>query len=201
MYDAAVPTTDNAVVNQNQTPLRLRECREQGNLTLATAARRIGVSVTHLSRIERGQRQPSIGVLLQLARLYQVGVGELVGEQAPTTRKVVRADEAEQREGHDGTYMTLSGLAGFSGMEVIRLEALRRGGSQHGSSHDDEEWMYVVEGSVEVELGDESITLSVGDSVHFDARTSHRIASSNDSATKLLIVSAPLGSSRRNGHV
>ncbi len=180
-------------------PLRLRECREKGKLTLSAAAERIGVSVTHLSRLERGQRQPSIGVLLQLASLYGVGVGELVGETVPAAYKLVRAGTAEGRHGDDGTYSTLTGAAGLSGLEVIQLDAAGPGAAQ-SAHHDDEEWMYVVAGWVEMVLGDETITLQVGDSIHFDARTPHRLVDSDEAGTRLVIVSVPLDRTRRKAH-
>ncbi|TMR29639.1 helix-turn-helix domain-containing protein [Actinomadura geliboluensis] len=179
-------------------PLRLRECRERGALTLSEAAERIGVSITHLSRLERGQRQPSIGVLLQLAALYRVGVGELVGETFPAAYKLVRAGSAELRHGDDGIYSTLSGAAGLSGLEVIQLDAAGKG-AKKSAHHSDEEWIYVVSGWVDMELGDERIVLKVGDSIHFDARTQHRLTDSDPAGTRLIIVSVPLHPTRRQG--
>lgn len=197
-YDAKVPTNETSV--EDEIPLRLRQCRERVGLTLADTAGRVGVSTTHMSRIERGLRQPSIGVLLKLATLYGVGVGELVGEEPAPARKLVHAGTAEQHEGPDGVYTTLSGLAHFSGLEVIRLD-VRKGRSKQFSSHADEEWMYVLEGSVDVELGEELLTLHAGDCLHFDARTSHSLSSLGEDETRLLIVSSPLGALRGNGHV
>lgn len=171
-------------------------------MTLSLAAESIGISATHLSRLEHGQRQPSIGVLLQLAGLYGVGVGELVGEEPPAAVKLVRAGSADERQGDDGTYSTLTGAAELNGLTAIQLDAVGPGSAQP-AHHDDEEWMFVVSGWVKVELGrrPEIVTLEVGDSIHFDARTPHRLVDSDREGTRLIIVSTPLQRTDRKGHL
>jgi transcriptional regulator with XRE-family HTH domain len=59
---------------------QLRALRRQASLTLEAAARAAGLSPAHLSRLETGQRQPSLPMLLALARVYGTTVAELLGE-------------------------------------------------------------------------------------------------------------------------
>ncbi|HEY3481215.1 MAG TPA: helix-turn-helix transcriptional regulator, partial [Streptomyces sp.] len=58
---------------------RLRDRRRSSGLTLEHAARRLDLSAAHLSRMESGLRQPSLPVLLGLARLYGTTVSDLLG--------------------------------------------------------------------------------------------------------------------------
>ena len=58
---------------------RLRELRQERDLTLAELAEGTGISVSTLSRLESGQRKPTLELLLPLARVHQVQLDELVG--------------------------------------------------------------------------------------------------------------------------
>lgn len=185
-----------------ETAHHLRETRTRHGLTLTEVAARIGVSVTHMSRLERGQRQPSIGVLRQLAAVYQVGIGELVGENAAAQRKIVRADSPPPLQETDhGPYATLTGLVGHSGLGVVQLDLAEDDEGRRTRQHEDEEWIYVLRGELKLELGAEHIALHTGDSVHFDARTPHRLMSATSESTRILIVCAPLRTPPANGHI
>ena len=70
---------------------QLRERRRSSGLTLEAAAARVGLSPAHLSRLETGQRQPSLPVLLGLSRAYGTTVAELLGEEQAAPDPVVRA--------------------------------------------------------------------------------------------------------------
>src|SRR6478752_9768806 len=62
---------------------RLRDLRQRRGATLADLSRSTGISVSTLSRLESGQRRPTLELLLPLARAHQVPLDELVG--APPT--------------------------------------------------------------------------------------------------------------------
>src|SRR5688572_19161208 len=62
---------------------RLRSLRQERNVTLAQLSEQTGISVSTLSRLESGQRKPTLELLLGLARAHQVPLDELVG--APRT--------------------------------------------------------------------------------------------------------------------
>jgi transcriptional regulator with XRE-family HTH domain len=55
----------------------LRDLRRRRGLTLEAAAQRAALSPAHLSRLETGNRQPSLPMLLALARIYGTTVAEL----------------------------------------------------------------------------------------------------------------------------
>jgi transcriptional regulator with XRE-family HTH domain len=61
---------------------RLARIRRQHGLTLEELARRSGLSAAYLSRVESGQRQPSLASLLSVAEAYGVSLGSLVDDAA-----------------------------------------------------------------------------------------------------------------------
>lgn len=99
---------------------QLRELRRRAALTLETAARAAGLSPAHLSRLETGQRQPSLPMLLSLARVYGTTVAELLGETAADRDAVVRAADMEPTSAGGWTYYR-AGAPG-RGMHALRVQ-------------------------------------------------------------------------------
>lgn len=165
---------------------QLRALRRRASLTLEAAARQAGLSPAHLSRLETGQRQPSLPMLLSLARIYGTTVSELLGESAADRDAVVRAADMEPTAAGGWTYWQ-AGAAG-RGMQALRVHV------PHGSQgdivrvHPGEEWLYVLKGRLRLRLGDTLHRLSPGDSAHFDSLTPHRIAAQDPDGVELLFV-------------
>jgi transcriptional regulator with XRE-family HTH domain len=166
---------------------RLRELRAERGITLSALAAQVGISAPHLSRLEKGERQPSIGTLLQIARVYGVTVSHLVEELDDADHHVVRAADAVGHQGLDGRYTVLSGPR--ADISVVRLE-LVPGKATKPARHAGEEWLHVVAGSVEFIVDDETTVLGPGDSVHFDSAHPHRLFSA-EAATVLIASTAP----------
>ncbi|MEU3186628.1 XRE family transcriptional regulator [Streptomyces sp. NPDC006923] len=165
---------------------RLRELRRDQRLTLESAARRAGLSPAHLSRLETGRRQPSLPMLLALARIYGTTVSELLGEVPPERDPIVRAGRAEPVEADGWTYHQ----AGGSGraMQPLRVQVPYGAQGDLVRVHPGEEWLYVLEGRLRLSLGDAVHVLDPGDSAHFDSLTPHRIAAAGPAGTELLFV-------------
>ncbi|MFI2374670.1 helix-turn-helix domain-containing protein [Streptomyces sp. NPDC018964] len=165
---------------------QLRALRRRASLTLEAAARDAGLSPAHLSRLETGQRQPSLPMLLSLARTYGTTVSELLGESGTDRDAVVRAADMESTAAGGWTYWQ-AGAAG-RGMQALRVRV------PHGSQgdivrvHPGEEWLYVLKGRLRLRLGDTLHRLAPGDSAHFDSLTPHRIAAADPDGVELLFV-------------
>ncbi|EDY55949.1 MULTISPECIES: XRE family transcriptional regulator [Streptomyces] len=165
---------------------QLRALRRRASLTLEAAAGAAGLSPAHLSRLETGQRQPSLPMLLALARIYGTTVSELLGERAADRDAVLRSADMEPTVAGGWTYFQ-AGAAG-RGMQALRVQV------PHGSQgdivrvHPGEEWLYVLKGRLRLRLGDATHRLGPGDSAHFDSLTPHRIAAQDPDGVELLFV-------------
>ncbi|MFF4147434.1 helix-turn-helix domain-containing protein [Streptomyces sp. NPDC001698] len=165
---------------------QLRALRRRAALTLEAAARAAGLSPAHLSRLETGQRQPSLPMLLALARVYGTTVSELLGESVADRDAVVRAEDMEPTRAGGWTYWQ-AGASG-RGMQALRVRV------PHGSQgdivrvHPGEEWLYVLKGHLRLRLGDATHLLVPGTSAHFDSLTPHRIAAESPDGAELLFV-------------
>jgi transcriptional regulator with XRE-family HTH domain len=165
---------------------RLRELRRRSGLTLEAAAQRAGLSPAHLSRLETGRRQPSLPMLLALARIYGTTVSELLGETSGGRDAVLRAGNVPAREADGWTYRQ----AGGSGraMQALRVHVPYAAQQDLVRVHPGEEWLYVLEGRLRLALGDTVHLLDAGDSAHFDSLTPHRITSVTPAGAELLFV-------------
>ncbi|MFI1395634.1 helix-turn-helix domain-containing protein [Streptomyces sp. NPDC020681] len=178
---------------------RLRDLRRRRGLTLEAAAPRAGLSPAHLSRLETGNRQPSLPMLLGLARIYGTTVAELFGELPPERDPVVRAGGREAAAADGWTYHQ-AGSPGRA-MQALRLTVPYGTQSDLVRVHPGEEWLYVLDGRVRLSLGEVVHELYPGDSAHFDSLTPHRIAAATRDGAELLFVHTLLQSPDVHAHV
>ncbi|MCX5353830.1 MULTISPECIES: helix-turn-helix domain-containing protein [Streptomyces] len=165
---------------------QLRALRRRASLTLEAAARAAGLSAAHLSRLETGQRQPSLPMLLALARIYGTTVSELLGETVAERDAIVRAADMEPTKAGGWTYWQ-AGAPG-RGMQALRVHVPYGSQGDIVRVHPGEEWLYVLQGRLRLRLGDTAQVLAPGDSAHFDSLTPHRIAAADHSGAELLFV-------------
>ncbi|MFE2263773.1 helix-turn-helix domain-containing protein [Streptomyces griseosporeus] len=165
---------------------QLRALRRRAGLTLEAAARAAGLSPAHLSRLETGQRQPSLPMLLALARIYGTTVSELLGETVAEPDAVVRHADMEPTAAGGWTYWQ-AGAPG-RGMQALRVRVPYGSQGDIVRVHPGEEWLYVLAGRLVLRLGDTMHRLAPGDSAHFDSLTPHRIAAQDEGGAELLFV-------------
>ncbi|MFJ4680783.1 MULTISPECIES: helix-turn-helix domain-containing protein [unclassified Kitasatospora] len=165
---------------------RLREQRVSSRLTLEAAAARVGLSPAYLSRLETGRRQPSLPVLLGLARAYGTSVAGLLGEQPGEPDPVIRGGGIEP--GRAGGWGYRRAGAPGRAMQALRVHVPPSTQDAVVRVHPGEEWLYVTEGRMRLTLGDRVHLLEPGDSAHFDSMTPHVIAADTADGLDLIFV-------------
>lgn len=168
---------------------RVRELRVQHGWTLDELARRAGLSKSYVSRLEDSERQPSIAALLSLSQAFGVPIAALFAqERAENPCTVIRAGEVLVQEGNGLRYQPLSNPARPSYMQPIKvtIPAEREGSELY--RHEGEEWLYVLSGSLQLTLTEDTYTLSPGDAAHFDARLPHRLAAQGGRDAEMILV-------------
>ncbi|MBF0509344.1 MAG: cupin domain-containing protein [Deltaproteobacteria bacterium] len=162
---------------------RLRESKEIG---LDVVANDTGYAVEYLRSIESNEIIPPVAVLLQVARSLQVDSGELLKEEEEAGKK--RADAYEKRT-DAYSYRTLTPEARNKHLKAfhITIEAL----SDHkgvGYQHDGEEFVYVLNGHVEIAVGENITRLAPHESLHFNSSIVHRLKNVGDVDAELLVI-------------
>ncbi len=168
---------------------RLRAMRVERGATLGQLSADTGISVSTLSRLESGQRKPTLELLLPLARAHQVPLDELV--DAPETGD----PRIHQRpiERHGITMIPLTRRPG--GLQAYKLVYPARwpGGELEQKSHEGYEWLYVLSGRLRLLLGEHDVTLSAGEVAEFDTRTPHALNNPGPGPAEVLALYGPQG--------
>ncbi len=165
---------------------RLRRLRRASDLTLEAAARRVGLSPAYLSRLETGRRQPSLPMLLALARTYGTTVSDLLGETTPEREPVIRADQMEAAEADGWVYRRAGAPSGA--MQALRVQVPQGQQRDLVRVHPGEEWIHLLDGELRLTLGEREHRLRPGDSAHYDSMTPHRLAATAPGGADLLFV-------------
>ncbi|HEY0186462.1 MAG TPA: XRE family transcriptional regulator [Cellulomonas sp.] len=168
---------------------RLRDLRQRRGATLADLSASTGISVSTLSRLESGQRRPTLELLLPLARAHQVPLDELVG--APRTGDPRVHLSAFDRGGV--TFVPLTRRPG--GLQAYKqvFPADVRPGPPDLRTHEGYEWMYVLSGRIRLLLGDADLMLGAGEVVEFDTRVPHWFTNPGPAAAEVLSLWGPQG--------
>jgi transcriptional regulator with XRE-family HTH domain len=168
---------------------RLRAAREARGLTLEQVSEVTGVSRPHLSRLESGERQPSVGILVGLAAALGTRVGALFGEDAEGTPLATFTPDAPR---HDAAGLRIAPSSGFPdshALEAMRIEVPADREPGLPARHRGEEWIYVLRGTLQLEFDGVPHELRKDMAAHFDATRPHRLLAGRTGA-ELLLVSA-----------
>lgn len=155
----------------------IRRLREQAGLTLSVVAKRANITISPLSKIEKGQTSAPISTLISIAEALGVPLSKLVEASTQQPDFVVTRKGKGQIVERDGTnfgyaYEALAAEMPDKCAEPFLLTSLAKdkpGVFQHGG----EEFLYVLSGKIEMHIGDSSVTLSKGDSLYFNPRLPH----------------------------
>ena len=171
---------------------RLRMLRQQRGTTLAELAEETGISVSTLSRLEAGQRRPTLELLLPLARAHQVPLDELV-DAPPTGDPRVRARSFER---HGAVYLPLTRRpGGLQAYKIIYPPHWPGSGptAQEQRTHEGYDWIYVLQGRLRLVLGEHDFVLEAGEVAEFDTRTPHWMGNPQPRPTEVLGLFGPQG--------
>src|SRR5271155_392720 len=99
----------------------VRDERTRAGLTLEQLAGTADLSIAHLSRIESGDRQPSVAALISLARALGVSVGALLGELRGGPAIALYAGRETAHEANGLTIRSCGGFPGSTTMEALHI--------------------------------------------------------------------------------
>jgi transcriptional regulator with XRE-family HTH domain len=161
---------------------RLRRIRTRRGVTLTRLAAETGISKSTLSRLETGQRKPSLELLLPLARAHQVPLDELVG--APDVGDPRVRLKPRRRNGR----LVFPLTQGASGVHVWKVIIPPETGERELRTHEGYEWLYVLSGRMRLILGEHDITMPPGEVAEFDTRMPHWFGPADDQPVEILSV-------------
>lgn len=160
---------------------RLRGLRTAQSLSLDDLAARSHLSPSTISRIETGRRAISLDVLLPLARALRTDVETLLAEDVDED-VVIRPEPS--RQGGRTTWM-LSKATGSTVAMKVRLEPSDEAPRQR--VHPGHDWFFVLEGRVQLFLGERIILVEAGEAAQFETMTPHSFTAMGGPAEIIMI--------------
>jgi transcriptional regulator with XRE-family HTH domain len=161
---------------------RLRRVREQRGVTLTDVAEQTGISKSTLSRLETGQRRPSLELLLPLAQTYRVPLDDLVGAPDVGDPRI----RLKPKRVHGRTVLPLTRHP--AGVQAWKIVIPARQSRPVPRSHDGYEWLYVLSGRMRLVLGEQDLVLDVGEVVEFDTQLPHWFGSTGEGPAEVLSI-------------
>jgi transcriptional regulator with XRE-family HTH domain len=176
---------------------KVRELREKRGLSLQEIADRTGYSSALLSQIENHMISPPLGALIKISKALEVKVGAFFGDDPREPFAIVRKDERKltsrfaSKEGvsYGYSYESLGLDKKDRHMEpfLITLEPATVK-SEKLSTHEGEEFIFVLEGEMEAILGSHKDILHPGDCIYYDSTIPHKVQCHRDHPAKILAV-------------
>jgi transcriptional regulator with XRE-family HTH domain len=168
---------------------RLRALRRHRNITQAELAATTGFSVSTLSRLESGNRRPTLEVLIPLARVYGVPLDELVGAPATGDPRL----HMRPRTYRGRTIVPLTRYPG--GLQVYKqvFPGSTAEPDPEPLSHEGHEWLCVLSGQLRLILGERDVVLTAGEIAEFDTHVPHWLGSADGNPVEILNLFGPQG--------
>lgn len=170
---------------------RIRALRRRHGLTVEALAGAVGVHKGHLSRIERGEKAPSISTLQAIAAALNVQMSDLFGETAGDGDVLVvrRSERAASRDEAYAVEAILPGTAGRAAALYV-VEPGEAFLTHDLPAHGGQEIAYVLEGRIELAVADRRVELEPGDCATYDGSLPHRLRRRGEHHAAVLIVIA-----------
>jgi transcriptional regulator with XRE-family HTH domain len=178
---------------------RIHAMRESRGWTLDDVAEQSGLSKAYLSRLESGDRQPSLAALVDLAKAFGVSIAAMFEQpDEPADCVIVRGQNAPAQIANGLSYIPLSGSTKPFNLHpiAVTIPADREGTEAY--QHDGEEWLHVIEGKLSLSIDGKRHELCAGDSAHFDSRLPHRLDAMDGKEVKVLLVACPIPLAGKN---
>jgi transcriptional regulator with XRE-family HTH domain len=171
----------------------VRAQREQRHLTIASLARKVGVSAAAISQIESGAVQPSLATLRKLAASLEIPVFRLFLPVEAEAVSVVRREGRVTigRPSSEARYQLLS--PSMQGQLEVMEVAIGSGKASAPEllSHAGEECLVILTGRGALEFGDGVIDLQAGDAATFQGTIPHRLRNTGRRELRALSIITP----------
>jgi transcriptional regulator with XRE-family HTH domain len=179
---------------------KIRGLRETKNLSIEEIAERSGLTVEQIESIETDQNLPSLGPLIKIARALGVRLGTFMDDNDDLGPIVTRAADREKDSSisfsNDATdarkhmeYHPLAQQKAGRHMEPFVIDINPEDSPEFQlSAHEGEEFIYVMQGEVEIVYGKETYKLGEGDSIFYDSIVKHHVHGAPGKSAKILAV-------------
>lgn len=164
----------------------IKRIRTSKKISFDALANETGFAIDYIKQIEAGKVTPPVGALLSISRALEIDSGQLLKDQED--RLADRVDAYTKRT-QNYAYTSLTPGAENKHLKAFRITVEPE--QQHegvGYQHEGEEFVYVLEGRIEVQVGEHVNKLGAGDSLHFNSNIRHQMRNPGKTPTEMIVV-------------
>jgi len=177
---------------------KIASIRQQKSITIDELAERCGFTTLMMVKIEENETIPSLGHLIKVARALGVRLGTFLDDMDQLGPVVTRNGEVKK-----GTSFSNKASSTRLNLDFFPLASDKSGRHMEPfivdinpstssdfvqSSHEGEEFIYVLSGKIEIKYGKDIYALSEGDSIYYDSVVDHHVHAEDESPAKILAV-------------
>lgn len=171
---------------------KIRAIRRKNDLTLKELSEKTGLSVSFLSQVENGTSSLAITSLKKIADALGVSINTFF-EDCQNNNFHVKVEEQHvfKMEGSNSEFILLSGKFSERTLESMIVSIPPEQSHGHKFNHPGEEFVYVLEGAIIVDVGGTEYLVKAGDSIHYPSSIPHVWRNPLKQNSKLLTVLTP----------
>ena len=187
----------------NKLGLKIRQLREMREMSMEQLSEQSRCPTDLLQQIEAGEQIPSLAPLMSIARALGLRLGTLLDDEPHEGALLIRGGQSQD-------VIRFSGQSAHAGGSHLAFHSLGAGKQDRHmepfvidvepgtaevptlSTHEGEEFIYVLEGHIEINYGQTAYQLEAGDSLYYDSIVPHHVHATGGSARILAVVYAPL---------
>ena len=186
---------------KNRIGAKVKLVRENRKLSIDDVSERTNLSVNSIESIEKGELIPGLTPLIKIARVLGVRLGTFMDDQQELGPVLMRSDtkkdenivtrfsERNNAKSSDLDFYALARNKADRHMDPFMIDVFPSSGENIKlSTHEGEEFIYVLAGNIEVVYGKDKYELCAGDSIYYDSIVAHHLHSKGDQPAKILAV-------------
>ena len=174
---------------------RIKLLRKERGISIEDLSHLTGFEVSRLKDIENGREKPQLGTVMKLSKALDAAVGRLVSGIGTKLYSITRKDERKpisrstSKTGKKKVYSYMSLAPEVQGrhMEALIVQ-LEKSQDKEVSVHNGEEFVFVLDGIVNLTIGKDTYDLEPGDSAYYLSTTAHFITAKTEKATMLAVL-------------
>ncbi len=174
-------------VDEKSFGAKMEQLRLTKKMSLEQLANLTGLSQRYLKEIEQGIANPSVSVVIQIAKVLSIDSGSFLSAEDEASER--RRMESFFKRTQAYSYKTLTPDAEKKHMKAFLVTVdPKQDHKMVEYRHEGEEFVYVLRGEIEVIVGENQHVLKKEETLHFDSGTVHKLRNLTEEEAKLLVV-------------
>ncbi len=177
----------------NSLGVKIKNYRVERKITIRKLSQITGLTSSYLSQVERNMVVPSLKSLVKIGEALKIPIISLFGnniiEKEPVTKGKQRMHIKLPNSNIE--YELLSPSFNHNILFLLSVIQPHQAKEEEFVTHHGEECIYILNGTMVVEIDDKSYTLVSGDSIHFDSGRAHRLLNKGDEVVIAVVAESP----------